>query len=603
MKDRFQVSQTGLIKIFIGGSLLIILLGLSSAALLFAYSFLNKEQARAEISREQLAHFFGFYRTAMSEDMSGRLYDSISDRVSKIARQMGESEYQMVLANDSGACVLAEGPGQVQGECQLPPELAAAIAQFKKTKDSQPILQFQETTKHSLYMTPLLIGEKLHGFIFVSLPDRYEFYRGSLSTIMLKTLLPSLTFILIFWFLWLFACRRFFLKPYLDGLSEMKQNERFAKTARHTVHDFREPLSQLSDFFKKLTKLSEDERVFVMGNILQLEDIAYGLLDHSRLWAGKGGRTEVTSEHLESIIQRVVSAKRNQFGSKKNLSIEFAPSKSSFSLFGEIHPSDFRRVLSNLIRNSVEAMDKANGVIRLALRADDKTVTVEVADNGRGIAPDIMPKLFQPDATFGKRNGNGLGLNYSKEVLESWGGGIQLSSKPSEGTQVLVTLRRAVTPDWFPTLLELTDETEMVVVDDNAPAHDRWDTRVAALSTRLTTRHFHSEADFMKWFEKRDQTRDYFYLFDYELGTASRNGFEIIDELELYDDSVLVTHHFEDEEIRKACGRTGVRLMPKDLIEQIPISIISEPEPAHLLIEAVEFPVKTTAAIMLDRVP
>ena len=86
--------------------------------------------------------------------------------------------------------------------------------------------------------------------------------------------------------------------------------------------------------------------------------------------------------------------------------------------------------------------------------------------------------------------------------------------------------------------------------------------------------HFSTEAQLQDWFrENKDQTRDSLFLIDYELAAGSRNGLEIIELLNLRENSVLVTSRFEEEPIRRICRELSVRVIPKSLAGFVPITV------------------------------
>jgi two-component system, NtrC family, sensor kinase len=105
-------------------------------------------------------------------------------------------------------------------------------------------------------------------------------------------------------------------------------------------------------------------------------------------------------------------------------------------------PSQVNQVLLNLLNNSAQAMDKPRGRITITTRAaGDGAVAIDVADNGKGIAPDALPKIFDPFYTtkeVGK--GTGLGLSIAYKIVKQHGGRIDVRSTPGEGTTVTVTL-------------------------------------------------------------------------------------------------------------------------------------------------------------------
>jgi two-component system sensor kinase FixL len=73
----------------------------------------------------------------------------------------------------------------------------------------------------------------------------------------------------------------------------------------------------------------------------------------------------------------------------------------------------------------------------------DGMVSIDVADTGSGISPDVVSRLFQPFVTT-KRQGMGVGLSISRTIIESHGGEITVESNPVGGTIFRFTLRSAV---------------------------------------------------------------------------------------------------------------------------------------------------------------
>lgn len=105
-------------------------------------------------------------------------------------------------------------------------------------------------------------------------------------------------------------------------------------------------------------------------------------------------------------------------------------------------PSQVNQVLLNLVTNSAQAMDKPRGHITVSTRrGGTSAVIIEVEDNGKGIATDALPKIFDPFYTtkeVGK--GTGLGLSIAYKIVTQHGGKIQVASTVGVGTKVTVTL-------------------------------------------------------------------------------------------------------------------------------------------------------------------
>ncbi len=103
-----------------------------------------------------------------------------------------------------------------------------------------------------------------------------------------------------------------------------------------------------------------------------------------------------------------------------------------------------RQVLVNLLDNAAQAMPQADDArhsarILVATRLREKGYELAIDDNGAGIAPDILGKVFEPLFST-KSFGTGLGLPTVKQIVEQLGGTIAIVSKPGAGTRVTVTL-------------------------------------------------------------------------------------------------------------------------------------------------------------------
>jgi histidine kinase len=106
-----------------------------------------------------------------------------------------------------------------------------------------------------------------------------------------------------------------------------------------------------------------------------------------------------------------------------------------------------KRVLSNIIENSLKYMDKANGVIDLSLRSTDDHVKIEIIDNGPGIPTDALPYVFhqfyRAEQSRNKQTGgSGLGLSIARMIVEEHNGKIEIESQIDKGTKIVISLRK-----------------------------------------------------------------------------------------------------------------------------------------------------------------
>ena len=99
-----------------------------------------------------------------------------------------------------------------------------------------------------------------------------------------------------------------------------------------------------------------------------------------------------------------------------------------------------QQVLLNLIDNALDAIGH-DGKVRITTSSTTSDITIEVADNGPGIPPEVMKKIWDPFFTTKEQGkGTGLGLSISQNIIRTLGGSIELRSKIGEGTVFTVKI-------------------------------------------------------------------------------------------------------------------------------------------------------------------
>jgi signal transduction histidine kinase len=104
-----------------------------------------------------------------------------------------------------------------------------------------------------------------------------------------------------------------------------------------------------------------------------------------------------------------------------------------------------RIALVNLLVNARHAVEPALGVVRIATRHTAFGTAIIVADNGVGIAPPDLARVFDPYFTT-KRGGTGLGLPIARNIVEGMGGTIVITSEPDRGTEIRIDFAAAAAP-------------------------------------------------------------------------------------------------------------------------------------------------------------
>lgn len=106
-----------------------------------------------------------------------------------------------------------------------------------------------------------------------------------------------------------------------------------------------------------------------------------------------------------------------------------------------------KRVVNNIVGNSVKYMDKKKGLINIRIQDGGDYVQVEIEDNGKGITKEDCSKIFErfyrTDASRNSsQGGTGLGLSIAKKVIEDHGGQIWATGKEGVGTSIFFTLKK-----------------------------------------------------------------------------------------------------------------------------------------------------------------
>ena len=223
---------------------------------------------------------------------------------------------------------------------------------------------------------------------------------------------------------------------------ELVRKERLSALGQLTAtmaHELRNPLSAIRNtlFAVKETAASKGvdlERPItrVERSVARCDRIINDLLDYTRV-----KELHLTDLAPDPWIDEVLSEQRLPAG------IELARDLGADCMIS-IDPERMRRVLINLIDNAAQAMPEDARERKITVTTtlvDEDHFEIVVADTGAGIAPETLPKVFEPLFST-KSFGTGLGLPMVKQIVEQHGGTISITSELGKGTKVTVQLKQ-----------------------------------------------------------------------------------------------------------------------------------------------------------------
>ncbi|MHB8584656.1 MAG: ATP-binding protein [Thermoplasmatota archaeon] len=180
---------------------------------------------------------------------------------------------------------------------------------------------------------------------------------------------------------------------------------------------------------KKLAESVVESFDGALRGIQRIETITSSLKGVAR----QGGRQ--APEDLNAVAKDVVAVIRT--GAPRAITIEANLSPTLPKVKGDA--GQLHQVVLNLVKNAVEAIGPVEGKVEVITRSEGNQVLLEIADNGPGIPPDVLVRLFEPFQTT-KEKGTGLGLSISREIIRAHGGELTVETRVGQGTKFRVAL-------------------------------------------------------------------------------------------------------------------------------------------------------------------
>jgi len=227
-------------------------------------------------------------------------------------------------------------------------------------------------------------------------------------------------------------------------VQEISQAERLTlvgRFARSIIHDLKNPLSiigltaELAGAENATPEFRQQAAERIRKQVQRISELIGEILEFAQ---GAGGAVVLDPVDYAAFVHEVVEELRAEL-EMKGVAIHFESEPPAVPML--INPARLRRVFHNLLHNAAHVMP-SGGIVVLRFSLKQGRVITEIEDTGPGIAPEIAPKLFEPFATFGKKDGTGLGLSISRRIIEDHKGRIWLESKPGRGAIFVFSIPR-----------------------------------------------------------------------------------------------------------------------------------------------------------------
>jgi signal transduction histidine kinase len=226
---------------------------------------------------------------------------------------------------------------------------------------------------------------------------------------------------------------------------QLIQAERMAAVGTVTagiVHNLKNPLTGVMGFAEILKIKNPDlwEVDQIVSSAQQMSEMIENILAKSRQKkTTESVDLNVLLEHELEFLQADTTFK-TKVKQDIRLAAELQPVQGAYT--------EFSQVFGNLLRNSVDAMlEQETKLLTVVTSSDADQVTVEVTDTGYGIPEDVLPHLFEPFFTTKSPEaegdgpvGTGLGLYMVQQILQSYGGKVEVESVVDEGTTFKIVI-------------------------------------------------------------------------------------------------------------------------------------------------------------------
>ena len=224
---------------------------------------------------------------------------------------------------------------------------------------------------------------------------------------------------------------------------ELEAWQNLTKVLRHEIMNSVTPIVSLASTMREIIEIDLTEKEEIQETVSDLKEALFtiesrskGIMNFVNAYREFTSIPKPTFEDTNSkdLIAQVLNLVQPQLKEKQVvLKTDF---KEDFELLADTEQIEM--VLINIIKNAVESVEnRLNPQIRIRTYEADERKIIEIADNGSGIEPEALEKIFIPFYTT-KKTGSGIGLSLSRQIMQMHGGNLKVSSKVGEGSRFLI---------------------------------------------------------------------------------------------------------------------------------------------------------------------
>lgn len=219
------------------------------------------------------------------------------------------------------------------------------------------------------------------------------------------------------------------------NLARIEREQAWKEMAKQVAHEIKNPLTPMKLSLQHLQFLYKENRkefARIFGKVSttlieQIETLTKITNEFSHF--ARMPERKIIKCNLEEILKEVIDL----FSAETKIDFESVPNE---TFFVSADKEELKRVFINVIKNSVQA---SSTEIKVKLYKDANYCFVNIEDNGTGIPPEILEKIFNPNFST-KTEGSGLGLPIVKRILNDINGTIEIKSEFGKGTIVMIAI-------------------------------------------------------------------------------------------------------------------------------------------------------------------